>query len=65
MGAPENPEEYVRFEAGDLTVYVARDVLGRLESGAAKQRFYFDGYGGFWLVLAKPWVGLNGALLDF
>jgi hypothetical protein len=53
MGAPDNPEEYVRFEAGDLTVYVARALLERLEAGATEQPFYIDGYGRYALVLTR------------
>lgn len=37
MGAPDNPEEYIRFDSDDLTVYVARALLEKLEAGATEQ----------------------------
>jgi len=55
MGTPENLEEFVRFVADDLTIYVARELLQKLEPGAAQQSFYLDGYGRFWMVFAEPW----------
>lgn len=58
MGVPDNPDEFVQFQAQDLTVYVARELLEKLEPGAEKQPFYLDGYGRFWMVLAEPWKGL-------
>lgn len=57
MGAPDDPERFVRFEAGDLTVYVARALLENLEPEAKQMPFYIDGYGRFWLVFAEPWAG--------
>ncbi len=55
MGVPENPAEFVRFVADDLTIYVARELVQKLEPGAEKQPFYLDGYGRFWMVFAEPW----------
>jgi hypothetical protein len=57
MGTPDNPEEYIRFEAEDLTVYVAQALLEKLEAGATEQPFYIDGYGRYTLVFDKPWGG--------
>jgi hypothetical protein len=57
MGAPDNLEKFVRFEADDLAVYVSRELLDKLESATRKMRFYIDGYGGFWLNFAEPWRG--------
>ncbi len=57
IGAPDNPEEYVRFEADDLTIYVARALLEKMESGATEQPVYIDGYGRFSLVFDEPWGG--------
>jgi hypothetical protein len=57
MGAPDDLEKFVRFEANDLTVYVSRGLLDKPEPGTKKMRFYIDGYGGFWLKFAKPWRG--------
>lgn len=51
MGTPDNPEEYVRCDAEDLTIYVARALLENLEAGATEQIFYIDGYGRYTLVL--------------
>ncbi len=55
MGEPENPEEFVRFEADDLTVYVSRKLLGMLKPGTKEMIFYVDGYGRFALQFEKPW----------
>jgi hypothetical protein len=57
MGTPDNPEEYVRFDADDLTVFVARALLEKLEAGATEQSFYIDGYGRYSLVFDEPWGG--------
>jgi hypothetical protein len=57
MGIPESPDRFVRFEVGDLTVYLARELLDKLEPGADRQRFFLDGYGGFWLIFSRPWLG--------
>lgn len=55
MGEPENPEEFVRFEADDLTVYVSRKLLATLKPGAKEMIFYVDGYGRFVLQFEEPW----------
>lgn len=60
MGAPDNPAEHVRFDADDLTAYVARALLEKLEPGAEQMHFYLDGYGRFRLVFAEPWAGVEG-----
>lgn len=53
---PEEPEQYVRFEAGDITVYVSRDLLKtKVKPGAVEMPFYIDGYGRFWLRFKEPW----------
>ena len=57
MGAPDDPEGFVQFQADDLTIYVARDLLQKLEPGAEEQPFYLGSYGRFWMVLAEPWQG--------
>ena len=59
MGAPDNPEGFIQFEADDITVYVTPQVLGRLIAGAERMLFYIDGYGGFWLTFAEPWSGMG------
>ncbi len=59
MAAPENPDDYVRFETeDDLVVYVSRDLMKRQEPGTKRLRFYIGGYGGYWLSLAEPWDDL-------
>ena len=52
---PENLDGFVKFAAGDLTVYVARDVLEKLGPDAQQMPFYIDCYGRFWLTFAEPW----------
>ncbi|MGD2164395.1 MAG: hypothetical protein PVH50_02580 [Anaerolineae bacterium] len=62
MARPDNPEDYVQFETEDeLAVYVSRDLLARQKPGTRKLRFYIGGYGGYWLTLAEPWQGGDGA----
>ena len=56
MGAPDNAEEFVRFQADDITVYVSRQLLReKVKPGATEMPFYIDGYGRFWLRFEKPW----------
>lgn len=57
MGRPDNLEEFVRFDAGDVTVYVSQELLNRQKPDTRRVRFYIDGYGGFQLKLAEPWRG--------
>ncbi|MBN1975920.1 MAG: hypothetical protein JW918_00835 [Anaerolineae bacterium] len=57
MGTPDNLAEYVRCDVEDLTVYVARALLEKLEAGATEQPFYIDGYGRYSLILSEPWGG--------
>jgi hypothetical protein len=55
MGTPDNPAEYVRFDADDLTIYVAQALLEKLEVGTTEQPFYIDGHGRYSLILDEPW----------
>ncbi len=55
MGAPDNPEEYVRFDADGVTVYVSRQLLQKVKPGATEMPFYVDGYGRFYLRFEEPW----------
>jgi len=55
MGTPDNPAEYVRFDADDLTIYVAQVLLEKLEVGTTEQPFYIDGHGRYSLILDEPW----------
>ncbi|MGB9775212.1 MAG: hypothetical protein ACPLYD_00125 [Anaerolineae bacterium] len=57
MGEPENPQEFVRFEADDLTVYISRKLLAMQKPGAKEMIFYVDGYGRFVLQFEEPWEG--------
>lgn len=57
MGEPENPEDFVRFAADDLTVYVSRKLLETLKPGAKEMIFYVDGYGRFTLEFGEPREG--------
>jgi hypothetical protein len=57
MGTPDNLEEYVRFDAEDLTIYVSQALLEKLEAGATEQPFYIDGYGRYSFTLDEPWGG--------
>ena len=49
MGKPQQPEEYVRFQDGDIEIYLARDIFDRLEPGTEKLLFAVQDYGRFWL----------------
>lgn len=51
MGNPEHPEGFVRLRAGDLTIYVARDIWEQLKPGQSKLLLGVAGYGRFWLHL--------------
>ncbi|MFW6116040.1 MAG: hypothetical protein ACOC7Y_03145 [Chloroflexota bacterium] len=64
MARPDNPEDYVPFEADDLTVYVSRDLLDRQEPGTRRLRFYIGGYGGYWLEFAEPWDSASDEEID-
>lgn len=49
MGKPEHPEEYVRFQDGDIEIYLAKDVLDKLGPETEKLLFAIQDYGRFWL----------------
>ncbi len=56
MGKPENPEDFVRFDADGMIVYVSRQLLReKVKPGAVEMPFYIDGYGRFWLRFREPW----------
>lgn len=54
MGTPDVPERFVCFEAGELTIYVAQELMQELKPEAERIAFYIDGYGRFWLVFTEP-----------
>ncbi len=51
MGKPEDVRDFVRFDAGEITIYISRELLERQEPGTQRVPFYIDGYGKFWLRL--------------
>ena len=55
MGEPDNPEAFVPFEIKDLAIYVARQMLEKLEPGAQQMDFYLGSYGRYTLVFPDPW----------
>lgn len=55
MGEPEDVDRFVRFEADDIQVYVARKLLETLRRGTKEMIFYVDGYGRFRLEFEEPW----------
>lgn len=59
MGRPDDLEDFVCFDADDVTVYVSRELLARQKPGTRRLRFYIDGYGSFWLELTQPWPGMG------
>ena len=52
MGAPGQPDDFVRLQAGDLTIYLARDIWAQLKPRQSKLLLGVSGYGRFWLHLA-------------
>jgi hypothetical protein len=54
MGEPEDPAAFVRLEAGDLAVYVSREVRDSLQPGQSKLLVAVCGFGRFWLHLREP-----------
>jgi hypothetical protein len=59
MGVPDDPDEFVQFEADDLTIYVAQELVEKLEPGEQQMFFYVGSYGRFWLSLAELWAGVE------
>lgn len=59
MGKPDNPEDYVRFDADEVTVYISREFLNKQKPGTQRLGFHIDGYGRFWLSLKEPWRGME------
>lgn len=58
MGEPENPEEFVRSQAGEITVYISKRLLQeRLKPGTRQMFFYIDGYGRHTLTFDPPYDG--------
>lgn len=57
MDRPDNLEDYVRFDADEITVYISRELLNKQKPGTRKLRFHMDGCGRLWLDLKEPWRG--------
>jgi hypothetical protein len=51
MGKPENEQDYVRFTAEDIEVYLSREIREGLDPKATELRFAIAGYGRFYLKL--------------
>jgi hypothetical protein len=49
MGKPENEQDYIRFMAEDIEVYLSKEIWEELDPKAAKLRFAIAGYGRFYL----------------
>ena len=60
MGEPDNPEAFVPFEIGDLTIYVTQQMLEKLEPGTQQMDFYLGSYGRYTLVFSEPWRDATG-----
>jgi len=51
MGAPEHMAEFERLQAGDLVIYLARDITEKLQPGQSRLLVALPGYGRFWMYL--------------
>jgi len=51
MGAPDHPNEFLRLESEDLTIYLARDIWNSLQPEQVRFLVAVCGYGRFWLEL--------------
>ncbi len=54
MGKPDNIDDFTRFDADDIIIYISRELLDRQEPSTRRLPFYIDGYGRFWLRLDEP-----------
>ncbi len=54
MGEPDNIDDFTRFDADHVIIYISRELLERQDPGTRRLPFYIDGYGRFWLRLAEP-----------
>ncbi len=53
VGKPDDAGDYVTLQADELTLYVARDILGGLKPDEAKLLVGVSGYGRYWLHLLR------------
>jgi len=54
MGAPEEPQGFVRLQADDLQFYVSCDIWNSISPGQDKLLVAVAGYGRFWLYITDP-----------
>ena len=54
MGEPDDSQQYVRLQAGDLRIYVSQEVWDKRKPGLSKLLVAVAGYGRFWLHLDAP-----------
>ena len=54
MGEPDDSQQYVRLQAGDLRIYVSQEVWDKRKPGRSKLLVAVAGYGRFWLHLDAP-----------
>jgi hypothetical protein len=53
MGAPDQPDDFVRLQAEDLTIYLARDIWEQIKPGQSELLVGVSSYGRFWLHLTN------------
>jgi len=49
MDKPENEQDYIRFMAEDIEVYLSKEIRAGLDPQATELRFAIAGYGRFYL----------------
>ena len=49
MGKPESEQDYIRFVAEDIEVYLSKEIWEGLGPKATELRFAIPGYGRFYL----------------
>ena len=49
MDKPENEQDYIRFMAEDIEVYLSKEIWAGLDPQATELRFAIAGYGRFYL----------------
>lgn len=49
MDKPENEQDYIRFMAEDIEVYLSKEIWAGLAPQATELRFAIAGYGRFYL----------------
>jgi hypothetical protein len=54
MGKPENEQDYIRFMAEDIEVYLSKETWEGLDPKATELRFAIPGYGRFYLKFNSP-----------